>query len=113
MVANLTVELDPRPAVARVELDDELTVWSADERRAVTAVRRQRREHEPAAARGQHRAAGGERVGARAERRGDDETVAREADEEIAVDVHLGRNLAGAVTHHDEVVDGGQRFRAE
>ncbi len=89
--ADPAVELDARAAVARIDRDRDPALVAGDQRRAAPAVRRERREHDPVRAGREHRTAGGERVRARAERRGDDQPVAGEADEQLAVDAHLGR----------------------
>ena len=91
---DLAVELDPRAAVAGVERDLEAAAGAGDQRRAAAAVRRERREDEAGRAGREHRPARGERVRARAERRRDDEPVAGEADEQLAVDAHVGGDLA-------------------
>ena len=49
---------------------------------------------------------------AHAVRVGDDEPVAGEADEQLAVDADRDRDLPGALPHHDEVVDAKVRLLA-
>src|SRR3954451_14315551 len=110
LVVYLPVELDPRAAVARIEADLQAAGGPRDERRGHASVRREWRHHHARRARRQHRATRGERVGGRAEGRADDEPVAGEADEALAVDRDLGEHLTRAGADEHEVVDRRHRL---
>src|SRR5947199_290464 len=73
---RLAVDLDPRPGAARNDLDLPAPLDAGDQRGDGPAVRRERRQDRSRRRRRDHGPVRGERVGRRAQRRGQDQAVA-------------------------------------
>src|SRR3954467_12919723 len=108
-LARLPVDLEARARATWVHVELPARVVARHERRKAAAVGRQRGEDRPAAGWGEDGAAGGERVGARAQRRGEDKAVAAPARVEGAVEGGGDADLARAGAQHDDVVERGDR----
>src|SRR4051794_3839373 len=103
-LARLAVDLEAGARPAGVDVDLPPGLVAGHERRDEAAVGRQRGEDRPATRGSEDGAAGGERVGARAQGGGEDEPVAAPARVERAVEVCGDADLARAGAQHDDVV---------
>ncbi len=109
---DLAVDLEPPATESAGDLEQELRSGRDHERWGEATVLRQRCEHKSVDARQEQRAARGDRVAARADRRADDRSVAGDPREQGPVDVRGQPHLSAAGAYDRHVVQSKQRFAA-